>query len=350
MLLIAGVLSLLVPTGVQGQNGQVEFSLTEGYMTPNNFNMPEYAVGTMGCDVAYWSFVDGDEWWKHRRANMAYGLKASFAYIPSGVAGHRLGLEGLIRASLADRVDYHLGAGVSYYTLSSYITGDRSNIFITTLISCLIDVGLDYRVTDEVSFSLALLHSSNGMLNRPNKGLNYLQAGVSYSLGESNLLVKGRRPEAPAIESRHEVGFAVQGGAVMSRDWNLDGYYPCYDLSLNYQYYVDPVFAVGATLDLWYNFSHLRQAQLYGESYRVPAYLSALGYVEGFWGNVSIKAGAGPVLVAPKRVSIRLYERVGVYYNVKRSYFGIALNAHAGMIEFIELCYGYRIKIKRGRS
>lgn len=337
------LLSSLPPLSAQGQ--QWELSLTGGYMTPNNFNMPEYSAATFGADVAWWSLVDGDEWWTRRRANTAFGLKASVGFIPTGLSGHRIGFVGLLRASLLDRLDYHIGLGLSYYTKSAYITHDASNIFITTLISCLIDVGFDFRISHDWALSFALLHSSNGMLNRPNKGLNYLQAGVVYSLGEDYRLKKNPVPDEPPMPSKHEVGFALQGGAAVSRDWNIQGLYPCYDLSLNYQYYLDPVLAVGGTLDLWYNGAHHKEAAYYHESYLFPCYASALGFVEGFWGNISVKAGIGPVVVAPRRVNIRFYERVGAYCNFKDNYVGVALNAHAGMIEFIELCYGHRFKI-----
>ena len=341
---------LLLPMPLLSQSSHWELSLTGSYMTPNNFNMLEYATYTVGTEVGWWWRCEGDEWWIQRRNNPSFGLRASFAYIPNGIAGHRLGLVGLVSAPLYDRLDYHIGLGLSGYTRSKYFTHDPENIFITTLINCLVDIGVDYRFNDRLSASVAFLHSSNGMLNRPNKGLNFVQWGMCYSMSAMPRLAIRSRTDIPEPDSfcRHEIGVALQGGAVMSWDLRQNGYFPCYDLSLNYQYYIDPVVAVGGTLDFWYNGSHYGLSRMYGESYTFPCYVSALAFTEGFWGPLSIKAGIGPVLVAPPRVNIRFYERVGVYYNFRRNYVGVALNAHAGVIEFVEVCYGRRFSLRSG--
>ena len=341
----AAAIWLLMNVGtIQAQSSMWELSLTGGYMTPNNFNMLEYSAWTIGGDVAWWYRSGVEEWWVQRRKDPQFGLKASFAYIPQSISGHRIGLAGIIRAPLSGRLDYHFGAGLSGYTLSKYFTKDEDNIFITTLVSCLIDVGFDYHITDRLVASFALLHSSNGMLNRPNKGLNYLQLGLGYNFGKLEKKIASENIIQMPKFSRTELNFAFQGGATVSRDMLVEGYYPCYDVSLNYQYYLDPVVALGGTLDFWYNGSHTEFMRVYNIDYPIPCYVSTLAYAEGFWGPVSFKAGIGPVLLASPCVYINFYERVGLYYNFGNNYVGVALNAHAGMIEFIELCYGIRIK------
>jgi hypothetical protein len=341
-------LIFFAPIVSHGQSSRWEAGLALSEMTPNNFNMLEYSATAVSGELSWWHVFQDDEWWVVRRKNPAFGIRGSFAFIPTGIAGHRLGVVGIIRAPLWKRLDYHIGAGLSGYTRSSYFTHDTANIFISTLISCLIDVGFDYCLNDRLSASLALLHSSNGMLNRPNKGLNFLQLSLSYRLSGPGYRSLGTVSELPhpVMDSRHEIGATFQGGIVASRDLRLDGYYPCYDLSLNYQYYLDPVVAVGGTLDMWYNGSHYRLARMLDESYTFPCYVSMLGFIEGKWDRISIKAGLGPVLVAPPRVNIRFYERVGVYYNMGKHYVGVSLHAHAGVIEFIEWGYGFRIPIK----
>ena len=351
------IVFLLLPWLAEAQSTAWEFSLVGGYMTPNNFNMPEYSSNAFGAEVAWWYRVESDEWWVQRRHNPSFGIRASYSHTSESLSGHRLGLEGLVSCPLWNRVDYHLGVGLSGYTRSAYFTHDPENIFITTLVCCLIDVGFDFRITKHLSFSLAFLHSSNGMLNRPNKGLNYLQWSASWRTGSAlNKMLRSADGEPmsafeplairpPAFEPR-ELGFTLQGGAVVSRDLQQEGYYPCYDLSLNYQYYLDPVVAVGGTLDLWYNFSHRGLAQLYGESYTFPCYVGVMPYLEGFWGPVSFRGGIGTTVISPKRVNVKLYERLGVYYNFGSNYVGIAVNAHAGMVEFIELAYGHRFTLK----
>lgn len=321
-----------------------EVSLTGGYMTPNNFNMPEYSAWTVGGDVALFHRRDENLWWIQRRRNPLMGVKLSFAYIPQSMSGHRIGLEYLVRGPFNRKLDYHFGFGFSYYTKSKYFTHDEDNIFITTLLSCLINLGVDYHFTDRLTANFSFIHSSNGLLNRPNKGLNYLQFGVGYLIGKMGKESIGEdllpRPEF----NRNEFNIAFQGGFAMSRDMLVEGLHPCYDLSLNYQYYLDPVVAVGGTLDFWYNGTHTDFMKEYKIDYAIPCYVSALAYLEGFWGALSLKGGIGPVLLASPCVYINFYERLGVYYNFGNNYVGVALNAHAGMVEFIELCYGIRIK------
>ena len=67
-----------------------------------------------------------------------------------------------------------------------------------------------------------------------------------------------------------------------------------------------------------------------------------MGVVELFWGPLSIKAGIGLVVAASNQVTIPIYESVGAYYNFGRNFVGVALNANAGRIEFIEWTYGRR--------
>ena len=80
-----------------------------------------------------------------------------------------------------------------------------------------------------------------------------------------------------------------------------------------------------------------------GSDYRLPLYLRGMGVMEFFWGPLSLKAGVGLVMVASKEVTLPVYERVGAYYNFGRNYVGVALNATAGRIEFIEWTYGRRL-------
>jgi len=346
--LIVFALLLSVATGMRGQTSRWEAALAVSEMTPNNFNMIEYSAAAMSGELSWWHCFTGDEWWVARRKNPAFGIRASFAYIPTGISGHRIGFVGVVRAPLWKRIDYHWGVGLSTYTRSQFFTHDTENIFISTLLSCLIDIGLDYCITDRLTASLALLHSSNGMLHFPNKGLNFLQLGMSYRLAGPVYRLPSATPvpAPPPMSSRHEVGMTLQGGVVASHDMRLEGHFPCYDLSFNYQYYLDPAVAVGGTLDLWYNGSHYYLSRMLDESYTFPCYVSALGYLEGKWDRISLKAGIGPVLVAPERVNIRFYERVGVYYNFGRHYAGVSLHAHAGVIEFIEWGYGFRLPVR----
>lgn len=359
LLVLAALLLLSWDAGCQPANDSTsrhshwQLGVNLGYAMPNNFNMMEYSRGTFGIDATWLSRRTGTEYWRLRKHYPAFGLRASFAFIPDAVYGHRIGLAGLVQAPLGRLVDYHIALGLSSFTRPQSITGDQENIFISSVVNCLIDVGFDLRLGHRYLLSASLLHSSNGMLLFPNKGLNFLQLGAAVKLGndyerqldwlDSRALLP---PDSTLQPPASELNIALAGGAVMSRDTAYPGYYPCYDLALTFQRYASPTFAYGATLDLWYNLVDRPQLLDEHASYRLPLYLSALGVMEFFWGPLSIKAGLGFSIVSSPQVSSPLYERVGAYYNLRRAFLGVALNAHGGRIEFIEWTLGYRFPLR----
>lgn len=344
------VLLTLLPLAVQSQNSHWELGVNTSYAMPNNFNMMEYATGTFGFDMAWFSRGTGNEYWRLRKHYPAFGIRGSFALIPNAIYGHRFGLVGLVRAPLARHLEYHIGLGLSSYTKPQSITHNEENIFISSILNCFIDVGFDLPIGQRYLLSASLLHSSNGMLLFPNKGLNFIQIGATAKLGnqyEQTLDWQHSRqlidtvPEAPSPEWN----IAFSPGTVMSRDTAYPGYFFTYDLAVTFQRYASPTFAYGVTLDFWYNFADRQQIRYEKNPYLLPLYLSALGNMEFFWGALSIKAGVGFSIVSSSQVSTPLYERVGVYYNFGRNFLGVGLNAHGGRIEFIEWTFGHRFPL-----
>lgn len=333
---------------VSGQNFHWELGLRGSYVMHNFQDIPQVATGTVDFDVTWLSSPVPRAEGAHNL--FSYGVRASFNYMPWGVAGHRFGLVGIVRAPLFSHLDYHLGIGLSAFTRPQSITHDLNNDYISSLLNCLLDVGFDYRVSEHLMLTAALTHSSNGMLHRPNKGLNFFQAGVTYRLGAgSHEPVADSSNQLPAtryqLPAKHEIGFTLSPGFAMSQKQWQEGYFFCYDLSLNYLYHLNNVFAFGATVDLWYNDSYTEPMRRLGVDKPVPVYLSAMPVYESTWGPLSLRGGVGPVLIASPMVRIRFYERLALYYNFGQHYVGAGINAHSGIIEFIEWSYGYRIPI-----
>lgn len=344
--LLALLLLCAFPSSAQYRHWEV--GLNGSYAAPNNFEMMEYACWAASVDVTWLSRQTGQEYWRLYKHYPAFGLRASFAYLPEAIYGHRFGLVGLVRAPLGKWVEYNIGLGLSTYTKAQCFTGNKENLFISAAVNCLIEVGLNFRIGDKVMLNASLLHSSNGLLYKPNKGVNYFQLGMAAKIGNGYEKSLDWRHSRSLIDSvppfhRGEWSVALSGGVAMSRSTQIDGYYPCYDLSIYYQRYVNPVFAFGGAIDLWYNGSHWDVLRKDGSDYRLPLYLSGMGVMEFFWGSLSLKAGVGLVMVASKEVTLPVYERVGTYYNFGRNYVGVALNATAGRIEFIEWTYGRRL-------
>ena len=259
--IIAVVLSLSAMA--PAQNSHWEIGLNGCYAMPNNFNMMEYAQGAVGLDIAWMHRSVGNEYWQLYRHYPTFGLRGSFLYLHKAVYGHRFGIIGLVKAPLGKRIDYSIGAGLSFFTKPQSLTGDTTNIFISSVVSCLIDVGFDFRLDERTILTASLLHSSNGMLLFPNKGLNFLQLGVRVKLGNDyERMLDWQHAREQITDGRpatlREWSVALALGTVMSRDPDFKGYYPCYDLAVYYQHYLTPVFAVGGTVDLWYNFCDAR--------------------------------------------------------------------------------------------
>ncbi len=325
----------------------VELSLNAGYMMPNNRAYSHFSRPTFGFDATYWYRSFDNSYWRWKRGYPSIGYRLSYARIPHSVAGDRFGVVNLIGNQLTNWLDFSIGLGLSAYTRPRSLTGDTNNIFIGSLINCLIDVGLTARYSDNLYLSLRILHTSNGMLVWPNMGLNYLQVDMGYRLPISRTQQGKNISETPLPEKHpsREWGAALSLGTVMSRDREFTGYYPCYDLSFHYQRYVSPLCAVGGTVDFWYNYVDRKHLDREEGVYTLPIYLSAMGGIELFWGAMSLKAGVGTVIVSSPQVTIPIYERIGGYYNFGKNYIGVALNAHIGRIEFIEWTFGHRFPI-----
>lgn len=316
-----------------------------GYMLPNNMQYSSFSSPTYGLGAAVLWRAEGDSYWEQFWNHPSFGLKALYTRVPHSVAGDWFGVEGLMVNPFGSRWEWQLGLGLSCYTRPFQFTGDSNNVFIGSMLNCLIDLGVGYRFGDRTRLSLRLLHTSNGMLMRPNMGLNYLQADLEFGFPTSPN-PEARIPHSDLSEDpippSEEWSVALSGGAAMSRDSLTEGYFPCYDLTFYYQRYVSPVVAFGGAIDLWYNGSHRPLVGRDESDYRLPLYLSGMATAELFWGALSIKAGVGLVVAASNQVSIPVYERLGAYYNFGRNYLGVALNAHSGRIEFIEWTYGRR--------
>lgn len=337
---------------VSAQNTHWEIGLNGSYMFHNFSDLDIVATGVAGMDVTWMSRKDGDSYWRLMRRYPSFGVRTSFYYIPQGIAGHRIGVAGIVRTPLTKHLDYNLGVGLSTFTRAQCFTGDPENIFVSSALNCLIDVGFSYRIGEHVMFTAGLTHSSNGMLHRPNKGLNFFQAGMAVKLGndyEHNLDWEHAHERITSVPTytQHEIGATLSPAVVMSGlEWQK-GYFFCYDISLNYIYRFNPVYGVGGAVDLWYNDSHTEQMKVKNVDYPLPLYISAMPFWEGSWGHLSLRVGIGPVLYASSLVRLRFYERVGAYYNFGSHYVGAGINAHSGVIEFIEWSYGFRIPLKK---
>jgi hypothetical protein len=336
---------MLLAMSVSAQKPDFRFSLNGGYLMPNNSRYSDFNAFTYGVDAAIlWRF-EGDSYWQHFWHWPWFGFKASYARIPDNIAGDRLGLVGYMIGPLGQHFAWHFGLGFSGYTKPYQWTGDTNNIFIGSFLNCLIDLGFSYHLTKTTDVAFHVMHTSNGMLMRPNLGLNYFQLDLSYMLPNSQQSMGNGELLKPSDFREREFGVALSGGAVMSREPEFTGHYPCYNLMLYYQHYTSPVFAFGGALDIWGNFADREIVKQEEMHYSIPLQVSAMGLIETFWGALSMKVGLGVTIATTQLVTNPIYERWGGYYNFSNCFTGVAVNAHAGRVEFIEWTFGYRIPV-----
>lgn len=318
-----------------------EVSLGGEYLlTAYSFRSPHNTWGT-GLEVACFPLVTD---------SYSYGLKFDFGLTPQNLCGNRIGAAFIIRTPLLRWLDADIGLGLSSYSKPRYVTHDTNNVYITTPVVCLFDLGLVARLDRGSFVALRLLHSSNGNMRRPNRGLNYFRLEMGFPLSGSAFGSRRSvvpRTAATTQDAYHELGFMVAPSLTISRHSMQHGLYFCYDVSLNYEYRHTPVWGYGGSLDLWYNYSHPWQLPRYHDNYTLPMYFSTLAFVERFWGPLSVKGGIGVVLAASSRVMVPVYERLAIYYNFGNNYAGIGINAHGGQAEFIEWSYGHRFPLRR---
>jgi len=317
-------------------------------LTAYSFRSPHNTWGA-SLDVTWLHQVTGDEYWMHRRHFPSFGFKFDLGFTPYSICGNRLGVAGVLRTPLLPWLDGDVVFGLSTYTKPNYVTGDTANVYISTPLTCLIDFGLVAHLDNRSYVALRLVHSSNGAIRQPNRGLNYFRLEMGMALDGNTTRKEPASWIVPAVdfEPYHEVGVMVAPSLASSRYMLQKEVYFCYDVSLNYEYHHTPAIGFGGTVDFWYNCSHTWQIEFLNVDYHLPFYLNAMAFVEGFWGALSIKGGVGAVLLASDRINIPICERLAAYYNFGNNYAGIGINALAGQAQFVEWSFGRRFPINK---
>ena len=183
-------------------------SLLSGYTVPNSSEWNYIKDVSAGIDAAFawrqdWGFrADSAAFFPFLRKPYWMGVRGNFTYFPNDIAGHRIGISGFLQQPLFEirhRIDSigifreHLNLemdfGLAFYTNPFCRTPNPDNVFIGSYTNCMIQIGLSYarrmRDMSQVVFAAKFAHSSNGYLRKPNKGLNYLQLSVGYTLSIS---------------------------------------------------------------------------------------------------------------------------------------------------------------------
>lgn len=357
---IASLLFLLIPSWVSAQNHSATFSMGRIVATA-----PDQRPAAMNSYIFDYSIswrTSGSDYWKFYHRYPDFGFRFSYAKMPHGIAGNRFGAVGFMQVPLRrPLLDWSVGLGLSAYTQPYSLTANLSNGYIGSIVNCLIDLGLIYKVPIEEGGSLTLqgrfLHTSNGYLRKPNLGLNYWQLGLGYDLSpirSADVVARGALHVADSVtctfrpENHFFISYAP--GIVQSRHKLKDGYYYTYTSEAGYLRRFHPCHAWGANIDVMMNGSHPEWLRARHE---VPplAYLGACALYEGFYGPMSIRLSIGMNITRSSLIYIPIYERVGLYYHFgkgDRHYAGLAMKAYMGHVDYLEWTYGILFPKPRG--
>lgn len=336
---------------------QYTFSMTGGWGIPFAPPFPDVECGTVGADWAVsWPAIHEES---HRHP-CEVGLKGNATFIPGGVAGDRLGIEGFVTTPFPyiDKfigpcsLALQLGSGLGFYTRPKDFTHDSRNKFIGSCVNCVIDIGPVLTIPTDDDHAVVLgakfVHNSNGYLHKPNVGLNYLQGEVGWRFSPA----EGRhRAHADTVrfskryDARTAPFISIAPGVTVPRhDRAGNGVFrPAYTLQVGYRYAYQPCRSMALSLDMAYNFADNYSYELSGEKPPLPLFLAVAGTHETHWGPLSLRLGLG-YYVWESFPDSRLYERVGLFWHFgkdARCAAGLAIKANSTHADFIEWTWCY---------
>lgn len=351
------LLLLSSPAPAQAQHPCATFSM--GRILATAPDQRPVAMNAYLFDYALSWRSSGPDYWKYYHRYPDFGFRLSYAKMPFGVAGNRFGAVGFMQVPIRPCFDWSVGLGLSAYTEPYSATFDKANDYIGSVLNCLIDLGLIYKipVDDEgtVALQARFLHTSNGYIRKPNLGLNYWQFGIGYDLAPvRNLSLVD--PEAVAVTDSVELYFRPSNhvflsyapGVVQSRHKLKDGYYYTYTAEVGFLRRFHPCHVWGANLDVMMNGSHPEWLRARHEV-PPPAYLGGCVLYEGFYGPMSIRLSIGMNITRSSLIYIPVYERVGLFFHFGREgrqYGGLAMKAYMGHVDYLEWTYGLMLPLK----
>lgn len=351
------ILILLVPLALKAQ--QWGLAATGGYTIPNSARYSYIAGGSWGLDASVrWKTLGSEPW--HRMWNYpSFGLRANYAHIPDGIAGDRIGLAGFLSTPLwkgesHGQIAVEFDLGLSLYTNPYQRTPNPANEMVGSYLNCLIQCGFEYRHPLPQGSALTLaakfVHSSNGYLQKPNYGINFLQGELGYLLScctpySLQTPVSEEEPLRDYLFLSYSPGLAQARGD----DVHAPRHY-CHTAQVGFMWRPREQFAWGFATELQYNYNERYYPQHATDPYPLPFFLGQTVAFEPYWGPLSLRLALGTYLLRShqaKTILLPFYERVGTFYHFRNGLFaGVSMRLFAAHIDYIEWTAGYRIPLR----
>ena len=340
----------------------ITYSLAIGHTIPNSAEWNYISDNYLGVDIAesrtqLWTLA-GDSLSALLRRPYQMGLRVNLTCYPNPIAGHKLGLAGFVVEPLLDVGNHHLGleldAGFAFYSNPFRLSKDAANVFIGSYINCLIQAGLSYSYTipqvGDIVLAAKFLHSSNGYLVKPNKGLNYLQTELGFRPFRRSRQAADIRLSASDIHGGDWFA-SYAGGMVMPRFVSKrHKYFYVNTARLGWLYHFNAARAAGLNLDLTYNYSFNELHDINNDPYPLPFFVGLAAAYEASYHRLTLHAALASYLLRSDHGTTLVYERLGLFYNIGdqsrrlRQFVGVSLKSHMAHVDFIEWHYGLKFR------
>lgn len=350
--LILILLIMLLPIVADAQ--QWNLSLTSGKTLPNKPEWNYIAGPSYGLDASLRWQMSGSQLWHQRWHYPTLGFRFNYSQIAHGIAGNRWGLGAfVINPMWTERgkgtLSWELDLGLSCYSNPYSRYPNPDNHFIGSYLNCLIHAGFEYRMplSDGNSITLAakLVHSSNGYLQKPNQGLNFIQVEMGYQWGRTPNLLTSVPEDSSLLSDYHYLSYSP-GWAQPRWGTSSPHRYYCHTLEAAMMWRTGERLAWGCGLDISYNYSQTPLSRHHKDLYSLPFYIGNFVSIEPYWGPLSIRASLGAYILRSRLsavISLPFYERVGAYYHFSNGLFaGVSMRAYAAHVDYIEWTLGYQ--------
>jgi len=244
---------------------------------------------------------------------------------------------------------YLVGAGVSYITKTFDLEENNFNILIGSHLNAFLKFALqnEYRISEELFLTneILLIHTSNGRMVSPNKGLNMVTAsiGLKYLIAEPVTVINKDLPDLTGINS-----FEISGGyATKMIDHFNTGRHSVINLSFDYSRRLTYKRELMGGFDYSYDASLLRLiSENEGEQARDSQALRIgihAGQQVRFY-DIGIIMQVGVYLHNKwKNENHSFYQRYGIRYFISERLFAeVVLKTHLGVADYMTWGMGYK--------
>jgi hypothetical protein len=333
----------------------------------------DYGYPTFNFGLRY-SFDHGVT--MHREPDSSWGLSETVDYYSrmGNIVSAFAGFERPLWRTRHWMVDYQLDFGLSYShrkydpnnNVDDELIGSRLLIFFGA------GLHLTYHFTPTWGLRMGLeyYHHSNGALNRPNKGANFLAPTVGlvyepyYNRLVSNAHSYTARDFHPYWTGSVSVGL---GAKTLDEDWQItqfgtapgeSGYHTSrFHVYCSYTVAADVMrryarrWASGIGVDVWYGdyYKHVREVneERGSDSNVTPWSVGVAARHAVYYHRWSLQMSLGYYLLRrmggmAKQQEQRYYEKIGIHYDFGHFRFGVNVKAHRTKADLTEALIAYR--------